>query len=464
VPQSRKLSAILALDVVEYTRLMHEDAAGILSALNTIYRSVVTPAVTTVGGRVAKLLGDGALIEFPSAGAALRCALQVQQEMRSTDPPYRFVEPIRLRAGLHAGDIVIEGDDIFGEGVAIASRLQGAAQPGGILASRSFCDLAGSDIPVRMRREGLHSFKGLAQPIEVLSVDFTDATVAVRRAELARNQQIRFCSAKDGVRLAWTANGDGPSIVKAPAWFGHLELDWRLPVATIINSVVERYRLVRFDQRGNGLSDWNVAEISFNNFVDDLECVFDAAGIERAPVLAVSQGGAIAAAFAARAPERVSAIVMIGAFPQGRARRRSPQEAKHAAALSAMMAAGWNDPYPSLRDLFANIISPTLSEEQRRAFAEDMLHLISPENAARIRRAIDDLDITSLLGSIAVPCLVLHCRGDRLQPVEQGRMFAAGLPNAHFIAYDSVNHVPPDSDPVWPLIERDIHAFLSLHA
>jgi pimeloyl-ACP methyl ester carboxylesterase/class 3 adenylate cyclase len=463
VPQSRKLAAILALDVVEYTRLMHEDAAGILSALNTIYRSVVTPAVTTVGGRVAKLLGDGALIEFSSAGAALRCALRVQQEMRSPRPPYRFLEPIRLRAGLHAGDIVIEGDDIFGEGVAIASRLQGAAQPGGILASRSFCDLAGSDIPVRMRREGLHSFKGLVQPIEVLSVDFTDATVAVRRAELARNQQIRFCSAKDGVRLAWTVNGDGPTIVKAPNWFGHLELDWRLPIATIINSVVEKYRLVRFDQRGNGLSDWNADKISFGSFVDDLECVFDAASVERAPILAVSQGGAIAAAFAARAPERVSAIVMIGSFPQG-PRRRSQQDAEHAAALSAMMAAGWNDPYPSLRDLIANIMSPTMSEEQRRAFAEDMLQLISPENAARIRRAIDDLDVTGLLGSIAVPCLLLHCRGDRLQPVEQGRMFAAGLPNAHFIAYDGVNHVPLDSDPVWPLIERDIHAFLSLHA
>ena len=104
-------------------------------------------------------------------------------------------------------------------------------------------------------------------------------------------------------------NGDGPTIVKAPNWIGHLELDWRNPgMAPIITSVAGKWRLVRFDQRGNGLSDWDLDEISFDRFVDDLECVFDAAQVERAPILAVSQGGAIAAAFAARCPARVSAI------------------------------------------------------------------------------------------------------------------------------------------------------------
>ncbi|HTV28393.1 MAG TPA: alpha/beta fold hydrolase [Xanthobacteraceae bacterium] len=465
VPPRRRLSAILALDVVGYTSLVHKDAPGTLAALNAIYRSIVTPAVAAADGRVVKLLGDGALIEFPSARAALRCAIQVQQEMRRPDPLYSFSEPIRLRAGLHAGDVVVEDGDILGEGIAIASRLQAAAQPGGILASRSFCDLAGSDAAVRLRREGLHSFKGFTHPIEVLAVDFADATVSAQRAALAQEQEIRFCPAKDNVRLAWTVNGNGPTVVKAPNWIGHLELDWRSPfTAPIIASIADKYRLIRFDQRGNGLSDWDVGEISFERFVDDLECIFDAARVERAPIIAISQGGAIAAAFAARCPARVSAIVMIGAFVRGRNKRSSKRELEQAQALRAMMAAGWDDEYPSLRDLLANVIVPTASEEERRLVAEDMRRIISPENVARFREAVDEIDVAALLGDIACPCLVLHCRGDRMQPVEQGRAFAAGLPNARFIAYDSPNHIPVESDPIWPLMERDILTFLSLHA
>ncbi len=463
MPPTRRLSAILALDVAGYTALIHDDASGVLAALNVIYRSVVVPAVAAAEGRVVKLLGDGALIEFPSAAAALRCAVRVQQDMRRPEPPYRCSQRIQLRAGLHAGDVIVEGDDIFGEGVAIASRLQAAAQPGGILASRGFCDLAGSDAAVRLRREGLHSLKGIAQPIEVLAVDFSDAAINARRAGFARNQEIRFCSTKDNVRLAWTVNGNGPTVVKAPNWIGHLELDWRNPgFAPLLTAIAEKWRLVRFDQRGNGLSDWDVDEIQFERFVDDLECIFDAAQVERAPIIAISQGGAIAAAFAARCPARVSAIVMIGAFVQGRTKRPSKREL--AQALRAMMAAGWGDEYPSLRDLLANVIIPTASEEERRQVAEDMRRIISPQNVARFREAVDNIDITALLGDVACPCLVLHCSGDRMQPVEQGRAFAAGLPNARFIAYDSPNHTPVESDPIWPLMERDILAFLSLHA
>lgn len=460
----RRLSAILALDVVGYSRMMQKDAAGLLAALNTIYRSVVTPAVAAGEGRVVKLLGDGALIEFPAAAQAIQCAVRIQQELRRPESPYRAGEPIQLRAGLHAGDVVVEGDDIFGTGINIAARLQQAAQPGGILASRVFCDMAGSDVPVRLRREGVHSFKGIDQPIEVLSVDFTAPEVDARRASLAEAQEIRFCRSKDGVRLAWTANGEGPTVVKAPNWIGHLVLDWRNPgLASIVSSIVERYRMVRFDARGNGLSDWDPAEITFDLFVGDLESVFDAAEVERAPILAISQGCAVAAAFAARRPERVSAIVMIGGFPLGRARRRSKKDRERAEALKAMMRVGWDEDYPSLRDLLAQIIVPGASEEERRRYAEDMREMISPENLGRYRDVVDHLDVAGLLAKVTAPCLVAHARGDRMQPMEQGLKLASGLPNARFLAYDSINHVIPENDAVWPQLEREIHSFLAAH-
>ena len=294
-----------------------------------------------------------------------------------------------------------------------------------------FCDLVGSAAQVTLRGVGLHSLKGIARPIEVVSVGLADASATVWHERLASSQRIRFCTTRDGVRLAWTAIGDGSPIVKAPNWISHLELDW-----------------------------WDVQESAFDRFVDDLECVFDAAGVARAPVLAVSHGCAVAAALAARRPERVSAIVILGGFPQGRNRRGSARDQERAAALAQMMASGWDEGSPSLRDLMAQLIVPGASEEQRRAFADDMRKMITPENMGRLRHVVDDIDITALLGSVRAPCLVLHCQDDRMQPIEQGRLLAAGLPNARFIAYDSVGHLVTQDDPVWPQMERDIETFL----
>lgn len=461
----RRLATILSIDVAGYSRMMQSDAGAVLKVLNTIFRSLVKPKVAANGGRVVKLLGDGALVEFPSAFQAVTCAIAIQEDMRQVPLPYAYRETIYLRMGLHAGDVLVEGEDIFGDGVNIAARLQTAAQPGGILLSRTVADLAGSDIAHRLQREGPRSFKNIATPIETLSVRFSQTETARTRDELARSQEVRFVEAVDHLRLAWAEVGDGPPIVKAPNWVGHLELDWQAPgLAHLFTSLAGRYRLIRFDSRGNGLSDWDMENISFDLFVDDLERVFDVAGIDRAPILAISQGSAVAAAFAARAPERVSAIVMLGGFPLGRARRPSKKDQERARAMKAMMTAGWDDDYPSLRDLMAEIVVPSASAEERRQYAEDMRKIISPENMGKYRDVIDNLDVTELLPDVQAPCLVLHARGDRMQPVEQGRKLAAGIPNSRLIVLDSNSHEPTENEPCWPLMEKEIHAFLKQHA
>jgi pimeloyl-ACP methyl ester carboxylesterase len=145
-------------------------------------------------------------------------------------------------------------------------------------------------------------------------------------------------------------------------------------------------------------------------------------------------------------------------------KRSSPKDRERAKALRAMMAAGWDDDYPSLRDLLAQIIIPGASEEERRRFAEDMRQMISPENLGRYRDVVNNLDVTQLLPDVAAPCLVVHCRGDRLQPLAQGRRLAASPPNSRFVAYNSVNHVVPENDPVWSQLERDVEAFFAAHA
>ncbi len=459
--KGRRLATILAIDVAGYSHMMQADAAGTLAALNAIFHRVVKPRVAEHGGRVVKLLGDGALVEFSSASSAVASATAIQTDLRGTPPPYRYSEPIELRMGLHAGDVLVEGGDIFGDGVNIAARLQAAAEPGGILLSRIVADLAGSDLARCLRHEGVHSLKNIGAPIETLSVVLEGSSIPSERERLLRVQEIHFCTALDGLRLAWTEVGSGPTLVKAPNWIGHLELDWRAPgLGHLFASMAARRRLVRFDARGNGLSDWEMENISFDLFVDDLHCVFEAAKVERAPILALSQGCAVSVAFAARFPQRVSGLVMLGGFPIGRAKRTSAKDKERALALKSMMAAGWDDDYPSLRDLMAQILIPNASVEERRQYAEDMRQIISPENLARYRDVVDHLDVTGMLKDVQAPCLVMHCKGDRLQPIEQGRKLAAGLPNARFIALDSNSHEPTENEPGWPIMEREMHAFL----
>lgn len=461
----RRLAAILSLDVVGYSRLMQVSARSVLSTLNALYRDLVTPIVQMNHGRVVKLLGDGVLIEFSSAGQALNAAIAIQMRLREPANPYQTPERIFLRAGLHVGDVTIEAGDVFGDAVNIATRIQAKAEPGGVLASKMLCDLAGTDFSHQLRGEGLHSFKGIHFPIEVLSADFTDVEVLRSRKAFAKSQDIQYCKTKDNVSLAWNSVGTGTPIVKAPNWIGHLELDWRNPgMAPIITSLAAHHRLIRFDARLNGLSDWDSEKFGFDRFVDDLERVFDAAQIERAPILAFSQGSAVALTFAARHPDRVSAIVMIGGFPLGLVRRMSEKNAKRARAMQQMMMTGWDDDYPSLRDLMAQIIVPGASEEDRRQYAEDMKHMISPENMGRYRHVIDNLDVRDLLPQVQAPCLICHARHDRMQPFEQGLLLAKGLPNARFVAYESANHLMPENDPEWPRLERDTRAFFAAHA
>jgi len=181
----RRLATILSIDVVGYSKMMQSDAANLLGALNAIFRSIVKRHVLEGDGRIVKLMGDGALVEFPSAYQALMAAYAIQKQMRDVDAPYEYDKPLYLRIGIHVGDVLIEGDDIFGDGVNIATRLQAEAESGGVLLSNTIAELAGGDLPIKLRREGPRSLKNIKKPIETLSIDFSDGIAATKRAERA---------------------------------------------------------------------------------------------------------------------------------------------------------------------------------------------------------------------------------------------------------------------------------------
>lgn len=274
------------------------------------------------------------------------------------------------------------------------------------------------------------------------------------------DQQIRFCKARDGVRIAYASIGDGPPLVKAANWLTHLEFDWHSPVwRHWMEALAAGHRLVRYDERGCGLSDWDVKDFSFDAMVHDLEAVVDALNVDRVPLLGISQGGAVSAAYAVRHPERVTHLIMYGAFARGHLKRGQVTREEHEAQLS-LVRFGWGRDNPAYRQIFTAQFMPDARLEQVRWFNELMRASTSAENAVRIMEAFGQIDVTDLLPGVTAPTIVLHCRDDARVPFEEGRRMAALIPGARFIPLEGKNHLPQEGDPCWQPLIAEVRRFL----
>jgi adenylate cyclase len=163
----RRLAAILAADVVGYSRLMGEDEAGTLERLKSLRRELVQPKIAEGRGRIVKLMGDGLLAEFPSVVEAVRCAVDIQQDMAAREADLPAERRIRLRVGVNLGDIIVEGSDIYGDGVNVAARLEGLAEPGGICISGKVYEEVGSKLPTAFEDLGEQEVKNIPKPVRV---------------------------------------------------------------------------------------------------------------------------------------------------------------------------------------------------------------------------------------------------------------------------------------------------------
>ncbi len=280
-------------------------------------------------------------------------------------------------------------------------------------------------------------------------------------APAAPQQEVHFCAATDDVRIAYALAGQGPPLVKAANWLNHLEYDWQSPIwSHLLHALARDHRLIRYDARGNGLSDWEVGDFSFDAFVNDLESVIDAAGVEKFALFGISQGCAVSIAYAVRNPERVTRLVLYGGFARGRRKRGSQQEIENTDAISTLMRQGWGQDNPAFRQLFTSLFIPGGTPEQMQWFNDLQRITASPDNAVRLRRMVDDIDIVNLLPLVKVPTLVLHCRNDSVQPFDEGRRMAAGIPGARFVALEGHNHLILESDPAWSRLLNEIRNFL----
>ncbi len=278
----------------------------------------------------------------------------------------------------------------------------------------------------------------------------------------ALRQQIKFCTASDGARIAYARVGTGIPLVKAGNWLNHLEYDWESPVwSHLLHWMASQWELIRYDARGNGLSDWDVEDISFNAFVRDLETVIDAAGIDKCVLFGASQGCAISVAYAVRHPQRVSKLILYGGFARGRRVRGSKEDAALIDAMLTLMRTGWGQENPAFRQVFTSLFVPGGTPEQMNWFNELQRITTSPENAVRIRSVSDMLDVQSLLLNVKVPTLVLHCRDDAIQPIEEGRLMAAAIPGARFVSLEGQNHLILQTDPGWERFREEFETFVA---
>jgi pimeloyl-ACP methyl ester carboxylesterase/DNA-binding CsgD family transcriptional regulator len=275
-------------------------------------------------------------------------------------------------------------------------------------------------------------------------------------------QNLRFCTSSDGTRLAYASVGSGPPLVKAANWLSHLEYDWSSPIwRHWIEGLSRHHTYVRYDARGCGLSDRDPKEISLESWVRDLEAVVDAAGVERFPLLGISQGGAIAIEYATRHPERVSHLILYGAFARGRLKRGGGQAAiDETMTMYKLFELGWGTDNRAFRQVFATQFLPDAPRELIDAFDELQRQSATAADAVRLMQVSVQIDVTRLAERITCPTLILHPRDDGRIPFEEGRLLASLIPGARFVPLTSRNHVLLESEPSWQVFLREVDAFL----
>jgi pimeloyl-ACP methyl ester carboxylesterase/DNA-binding winged helix-turn-helix (wHTH) protein len=306
-------------------------------------------------------------------------------------------------------------------------------------------------------------FRVVADVVQRAATGRTGAEEAPHRPVSASPQQIRFCTAPDGVRLAFAMSGSGPPLVKPANWLTHLEYDWESPVwRHWLHELSRDHTLVRYDERGCGLSDRDAADLSFDAWVADLETVVDAMGLERFPLIGISQGCAVAIAYAVRHPERVSRLVLYGGFARGViAKAKTPEQLEEVTMVTRNIPLGWGQDNPAFRLFFAARFLPEGTPEQMRWFSDLQRITTSPKTGARLLDTAATLDVSALAPLVRAPTLVLHVRGDGVATFGEGRRLAALIPGARFVPLEGRNHVLLESEPAWAQFIEEVRSFLA---
>jgi RNA polymerase sigma factor (sigma-70 family) len=273
--------------------------------------------------------------------------------------------------------------------------------------------------------------------------------------------ETRFCTSSDGVGLAYAIDGEGPPLVKASNWMTHLDYERESPVwRHWVRELSRGHTLVRYDERGCGLSDREFhGTPTIDTYVDDLAAVVNAAGFERFALLGLSGGGPTAIAYAVRHRERVSRLVLYGTWARGRY-LRDKAEMERARLLTDLIRVGWGGTVPAFRQVFSSIYIPSAGEEEKRWYDKLQQASSSGATAARLWESRNVTDVSETARHVTQPALVLHARDDGAVPYEEGRRLASLLPDARFVTLESNNHVLQEAEPAWKAFLAEVRTFL----
>jgi pimeloyl-ACP methyl ester carboxylesterase/DNA-binding CsgD family transcriptional regulator len=274
-------------------------------------------------------------------------------------------------------------------------------------------------------------------------------------------QEIRFVRSGDGTRIAWARHGHGPPLVRVATWLTNLETDWTSPIwRHWLTDLGDRFTVIRYDDRGSGLSDRNPAEISFERWIDDLNVVIDASGFKQVTLLGMSQAGAVAVAYTTREPTRIRQLVLYGAYSRGAAKRNaSPEVLEEMELTFQLMRIGWGRANPAFARIFNAGLIPDATEPQMRWLDNLQRDSTDGETALKMNRARSVIDVSEAARSITVPTLILHAHDDQAVPFEEGRRLATLIPGARFVPLDGRNHILLADEPAWAQFLAELTSF-----
>jgi len=456
VGRHRRLSAVLAADIAGYTRMMEKDPEATVAAWKQSRREVIDPAIADHDGDIVKLTGDGFLCEFPSVLDALNCALQIQKQLDSSI--------LNFRMGLHLGDVVDDGNDIHGDGVNIAARLEAVAPPGQICISETAKDAIGGINSLKFRELGPQRLKHVSRPVRAFLVESGgDRQGAGFGSEISVENQsaVRYLLSGDGLSIAYADVGEGYPLVFAGSWMTHLEKDWENPMARhFLTHLAREFTIIRYDQRGIGMSDWDGVSYSVDKIVDDMARVIDRYEYEKVAILGASQGAVASIAYAVRHPDRVSHLILHGGYVRGRRRRNDPEAEAQSQALATLIRQGWAAKNPAFRQMITSMFMPEASPEEASWFNDFQMTSSTAENMSKVREFYDDVDISGLLEQVSTPTLVIHCSEDAISPITEGKFIASRISNSEFVLLKSNNHMIFENEPDFPLFLSSIRRFI----
>jgi len=485
----RALAAIMFSDIAGYTAIMGRDEHEGLAAREA-HRQLLRTVLPGFGGRLLGDLGDGALSSFDSAIDAVKCALAFQAASANN-------RKVKIRIGIHVGDVLFSDDTVLGDGVNVASRIVTLAAPGGICISERVYEEIRNQRGMPVRSLGRKSLKNVDRPIAVYALagfgaeaDPTSAKaernwrsliraragtavltlaavillagsgiyrfygqqiLAIKEIYLPRilpkvvDQKMGFCTASDGVHIAYASSGKGPPLVIMIGWVTHLERGFLSPAyfGDALRGFGAHHLVVRYDTRGFGLSDRGMTDYSLDARVRDLEAVTDALRLKRFSIYAISFGGPTVIAYAARHPEKINRLVFYGTYARF---IHDSQERQKWEAMITLMRTGWGSDNPTYRQLFTSLFMPDGSEADQRVLTEMGRVAATPEDAARFMTATLNIDVRDLARQIRAPTLVVHTRGDQIVPLESGRELAGLIPGARMVVIEGRDHIPVAGD------------------